>query len=138
MAIMTNYLARGTAVGQKQTVKTKKFVWIPVGEGEVVACSNSEIGVKGKIDVVIYRGDLNIHLKLLDENSSASMGKCTLRLNSHQDENAQYQTKGHVLTVTAVLGGKQQNISISPCNGGSQTECKLFGWINETVHLERK
>ena len=136
MATIPTYLAKGTAVGQKQTVKTKKMVWIPVGDGVVSSCSDFEIGVDGKINVVIYSGPLNIRLQLTDENSSAKSGPCVLQLNSHTDANATYQANGKVLTVAAVLGGKKQKISISPCNGGTQTECKLFGRVNETVHLE--
>ena len=136
MAIVPNYIARGTTVGQKQTVKTKKMVWIPVGDGTVSACSDYEIGVEGKINVVIYSGPLNIQLKLTDENPTAQTGSCVLQLNSYTDESATYQANGTVITVAAILGGQKQNISISPCNGGAQTECKLFGKVNETVHLE--
>lgn len=136
MAVIPTYLARGTAVGLKQTVKTKKIVWIPVGDGIVSAYSDYEIEVEGKINVVIYSGPLTIRLQLTDEDPAAQSGSCVLQLNSHTDENAAYQANGKVLTVAALLGGKKQNISISPCNGGTQTECKLFGRINETVHLE--
>ena len=136
MATIPNYIAKGTAVGQKQTVKTKKVLWIPVGDGVVSACSEYEIGVDGHINIVIYSGSLNIHLQLTDEDPSAQSGACILQLNTYTDENAVYQANGNVLTVAAVLGGQKQNISISPCNGGTQTECKLFGRVNETVHLE--
>ena len=136
MALIPTYLAKGTAVGQKQTVKTKKVVWIPVGDGVVSACSDYEIGVDGKINVVVYSGPLNIRLQLTDEDPLAKSGPCVLQLNSHTDENATYQANGKVLTVAAVFAGNKQNISISPCNGGTQTECKLFGRVNETVHLE--
>lgn len=136
MAVIPTYLARGTAVGQKQTVKTKKIVWIPVGDGIVSAYSDYEIEVEGKINVVIYSGPLTIRLQLTDEDPTAQSGSCVLQLNSHTDENAAYQANGKVLTVAALLGGQKQNISISPCNGGTQTECKLFGRVNETVHLE--
>ncbi len=136
MATIPTFLAKGTAVGQKQTVKTKKFVWIPVGDGVVSTYSDYEIGVEGQINVVIYSGPLNIHLKLTDENPSATTGSCILKLNTHMDENATYQANGKVLTVAAMLRGQKQNISITPCNGGTQTECKLFGRVNETVHLE--
>jgi hypothetical protein len=136
MATIPTYLARGTAVGQKQTVKTKKVVWLPVGDGVVSACSDFVISVDGKINVVVYSGPLNIRLQLTDEDPTAQSGPCVLQLNSHTDESAIYQANGKVLTVAAVLGGQKQNISISPCNGGTQTECKLFGRVNETVHLE--
>ena len=107
-----------------------------MGDGVVSACSDFEIGVEGKINIVLYSGPLNIHLKLTDENPSATSGPCVLQLNSHTDANATYEAKGSVLTVSAQLGGQKQNISITPCDGGTQTECKLFGRVNETVHLE--
>ncbi len=136
MATIPPFVAKGTAVGQKQTVKTKKLVWIPVGQGQVTAYSDYEIRVKGQIDILIYKGDLSIYLRLTDEQPTARRGVSVLQLNSYRDEQATYQVQKNTLTVTAVLGGKQQSISILPCNGGSQTECKLFGWINETIHLE--
>jgi len=136
MATIPPFIAKGTAVGQKQTVKTKKIVWLPVGNGVVSACSDYEIGVTGTINVVIYSGPLNIQLQLTDKDPAAKTGSCILQLNTHTDENATYQAKGKVLTVTAVLGGQKQNISITPCNGGTQTECRLFGRVDETVHLE--
>lgn len=136
MATIPDYIAKETVVGQKQTVKTKKIVWIPVGDGVVSAYSEYEIGVDGQINVVIYSGPLNIHLQLTDKNPEAKTGSCILQLNTYTDENATYKANGKVLTVAAVFGGNEQNISISPCNGNTQTECKLFGRVNETVHLE--
>lgn len=136
MATIPPFIAKETAVGQKQTVKTKKFVWIAVGSGAVSAYSDYEIGVEGTINVVIYSGPLNIQLKLTDENPAAKTGSCILQLNTYTDENATYQANGDTLTVAAILGGQKQNISIAPCNGSTQTECKLFGKVNETVHLD--
>lgn len=136
MATIPDFIADGTAVGQKQLVKTKKIIWLPVGDGTVSAYSDYEIAVEGQINIVIYSGELNIRLQLTDEDPTATTGSCILQLNSYTDENATYQTKGDLLTVAAVLGGQKQNFSISPCNEGTQTECKLFGKVNETVHLE--
>jgi hypothetical protein len=136
MATIPSFVARHTAVGQKQIVKTKKFVWIPVGEGTVDVFSEYALTVNGKVDVIVYRGDLNIEMTLTDQNPTATAGSCRLRLNSHVDEQATYKTKGGKLTVYATLGGYKQNISLSRCDGGAQTECALSGKVSQMVHLD--
>lgn len=136
MAKIADYVANGTYAGQQVDVKAKKFVWVNVGNGAVKTFSDHEVEIAGKISILGYNGDLNIRLQLSDQNSSSAKGPCVLQLNTHTDENAKYETKKEMLTVYAVLGGKEQNISILPCNNGEQTECKLFGHVNETVHLD--
>ena len=138
MATMTPFVAQGTFVGQKQTVKAKKFVWVPVGSGTVDKFSEDEVSVAGQINILGYTGVMNIYLKLTDADPAARSGSCVLRLNKHEDMNATYQVNGSGLTILATLGGYKQNITISPCDNGSQTECKLSGKVNETVHLEPK
>ena len=83
-----------------------------------------------------HAGDLTIHLKLLDQDPTARSGPACLQLNSLTDEKAKYRASKDKLTIFAVLGGKKQNISILQANNGTQTECQLFGHINERVHLE--
>jgi hypothetical protein len=136
MATITPYVANNVHVGQDIAVKIKKFVWMPVGNGKVTAYSDHEVNIAGKISVLGYQGDLNIHLQLKDGNPGAVSGPCCLRLNSHVDEGAKYHASSDKLTIFAVLGGKKQNVSITPTNQGTQTECKLFGHIDETVHLD--
>jgi hypothetical protein len=136
MATITPYVAVGTHVGQKQEVKAKKFIWIKVGEGSIDTFSDQEVAVNGKISILGYSGNLNIQLILTDQNPEAQEGSCTLRLNSHRDDNARYQAKNGRLTFYATLGGKKQNVTISRCNNGTQTECRLSGYVNETVHLD--
>ena len=138
MATITQFVADGTHVGQKQTVKAKKFVWVPVGSGTVEKFSDEEVYIAGNISILGYTGDMNIYLKLTDNNPSSNDGSCLLKLNTHEDSNASYKVNGAGLTVYATLGGHQQNITISPSDGGTQTECKLSGRVNETVHLEPK
>ena len=139
MALITHYVAKDTHKGQKVEVKAKKVVWIGVGKGKVTAVSNHDVGIAGQISILGYNGDLNIYLRLNNnEDASAQKGPCLLQLNSLTDENAHYEAANGVMTVYAMLGGKEQNISISPCNNGEQTECKLFGHVNETVHLDPK
>lgn len=136
MATIIPFIAKDSYVGQKQEVKAKKFVWVKVGEGKVDALDDHEVKIAGQISILGYSGDLNIHLTLTDQDTEATKGPGTLQLNKYLDENAKYEVKGHELIVYAVLGDKEQNIAISPCNNGTQTECRLFGHINETVHLD--
>ena len=136
MATIVPYIATGTHVGQNIAVKAKKVVWLTVGKGSVDTLTDHEVGIGGKINVPGYNGDLHIRLKLTDGNSQATNGPCSLQLNAHVDENARYTATPEMLTVYAVFSGKNQNISVLPCNNGQQTECKLSGYINETVHLD--
>ena len=136
MATIPPFVAKNAYVGQKQTVKTKKFVWIPVGSGIVTEFSDYQVTLEGQIDVVIYRGDLTICMKLTDNDPRATAGSCILQLNALTDEQARYEVKNNTLTIYATLSGVQQNISINRVNNGAQTAVRLFGKVNETVHLE--
>jgi hypothetical protein len=136
MANLIDFVADGTYVGQTIEVKAKKFVWVKVGQGTVAALSEYVVDVQGQISILGYSGDLNIKLNLTDEDPTASKGPCVLQLNTLIDENAKYEAAKGTLTVYAVLGGAEQNISILKCNNGEQTECKLFGHINQVVHLD--
>ncbi len=136
MANIVDFIADGAYAGQAIEVKAKKFVWVKVGQGTVKELSDHEVGIDGKISILGYSGDLNIKMSLTDQDPTASKGSCVLQLNTLVDESATYEVKQNVLTVYAVLGGKQQNISISQCNNGEQTECKLSGHVNQLVHLD--
>lgn len=136
MASVSKYVANGTFIGQQFEVKAKKFVWVKVGQGAVVKLSDHEVEIAGKISIMGYSGDLNIHLQLADQDTASLKGPCILQLNSHLDENARYEATSDTLTVFATLSDKEQNITILQCNNGEQTECKLFGHVNQTVHLD--
>lgn len=136
MATIPPFVAKNAYVGQKQTVKTKKFVWIPVGSGTVTEFSEYQVTLEGQIDVVIYKGNLTICMKLTDNNPNAASGSCILQLNTLMDKEARYEVKNSALTIYAVLKDTKQNITISRVNNGSQTAVKLFGKVNETVHLD--
>jgi hypothetical protein len=136
MATIPPFVAKGTHIGQKQTVKAKKMVWIPVGSGEVTQFSDYEVTIAGQISILGYSGNMNIHLRLLDEDRAATTGPCILRLNAHEDPQAVYKVNNNALTVQATLGKYKQAITITPSDGSTQTECKLVGRVNETVHLE--
>jgi hypothetical protein len=136
MTTITPYIANGSFVGQKIDVNVKKMVWFKVGQGTVEVLTDQEVKIGGKIKFMGYDGDLTIHLKLDHGDSTAVQGKCRLQLNSHVDEGAKYLTTSKMLTVHAVLGGRKQSINIRRVEKGTQTECELFGHINETVHLD--
>lgn len=136
MAKIQPFVAKGTYVGQKVPVKVKKFVWLQVGNGAVKIFNDYEVQIEGTIKVLGYDGPLNIHLKLLDEDPASKKGPCCLQLNTLKDENARYTSTGKMLTVYAVLGDAKQNIHIRRVEKDKQTECELFGHINETVHLD--
>lgn len=136
MGTITPYVAKGVHIGQKIDVKVKKVVWLKVGQGTVKILSDKEVNIAGKIKVLGYDGDLNIHLKLDGQGPTADRGNCCLQLNSHTDEEARYRSTSKALSVYAVLGGKKQNIIIRRIEKDTQTECELFGHINETVHLD--
>ena len=136
MASLADFVATKTYEGQEIEVKAHKVVWVNVGQGKVAKYSDHEVNIAGSISILGFNGDLNIHLQLTDKNPAATNGPCTLQLNSFTDENARYETEKDTLTVYAVLGEKEQNISILRCNDGEQTECKLFGHVNQTVHLD--
>lgn len=138
MATIPPFVAKNTYVGQQHTVKAKKMVWVPVGSGEVTQFSDHEVTIAGQISILGYSGKMNIYLKLLDDDPAATSGPCILRLNAHEDAQAVYKVNNNALTVQAILGKYKQAITISSCDGGTQTECKLTGRVNEMVHLEPK
>jgi hypothetical protein len=136
MATIAPYVATSTVGGQKVEVKAKTtIIWLTVGRGAIVSYSPFEVAVAGKIKILGYEGDLKIHLQLTDKDEAITSGPCSLRLNQYTDSQATYTANGKALTVAAVLGGVSQNISIMQANDGAQTECKLFGKVNQTVHL---
>lgn len=136
MATIKPYVATSTAAGQRVELKAKKAViWLTVGQGEVNAFEPYKVNVAGKIDILGYKGDMLIDLHLTDEDPASKSGPCVLKLNKHVDEQATYTANGRDLLVRAVLGGHKQDIQILQANNGAQTECKLSGKVNQTVHL---
>ncbi len=83
MAKITDYVADGTKVGQTVEVKAKKFVWVKVGQGTVSAISDDEVAVDGKISILGYSGDLNIHLNLTNADPDAEHGPVRLAAQYH-------------------------------------------------------
>jgi len=136
MASILPYVSTGAVPGQKLKLKIKKFVWLTVGDGVLESLSDYEVAVNGTVDVMVYKGDLNIKVHLLDEDPGADSGPCVLNLNSHSDENANYQVKNGALVVSAAFGDKKQEIAISRYNKGSMTECNLSGYLDIGAYLE--
>ncbi len=136
MATLFPYISEGAHAGEKASLKIRKFVWVPVGHGEVAALSDYEVDIAGKLQLVVYNGDLRIHLLLLDQDPAASEGPCELHLNSHVDDKASYRVHDGALTVSAAMGGKAATVSLSRHEKGKMTECKLTGFLDITVYLE--
>lgn len=139
MATIPPFVATNAFEGQALSVKAASTVfWVPVGNGMVKQFGAYVVGIAGELSVLGYKGDLDILLKLTDEDAASETGICTLQLNTHVDEQARYSidAKDDRLVVDAMLGGKQQQISIGRCNDGKQTECRLRGHVNQVVHLQ--
>ncbi len=139
MATIPPFVATNAFEGQALSVKAASTVfWVPVGRGKVNQLGVYVVGIAGELSVLGYKGNLDIVLQLTDEDEASSAGICTLQLNSHIDEQARYSVsaKDDKLVVDAVLGGRQQQISIGRCNNGEQTECRLRGHVNQVVHLQ--
>lgn len=136
MATLIPYISEGAHSGQKAVLKTKAIIWLNVGSGEVKTLSDYEVNIAGAVDLKFYKGDLNIHLLLLDESATATAGPARLQLNSHVDEKATYQVQNGALTVDATLSGKAQQIALSRHEGGDMTECKLNGYLSLTAYLD--
>ncbi len=57
-----------------------------------------------------------------------------VQLNAHVDENGAYEVAGHELVLKAILGDKQQKITLSRTSK-NQTEARLEGSRSLTVHI---
>ncbi len=136
MATLYPYISEGARAGQPAQMKIRALVWIPAGHGRLVALSDFEVNIEGQVDLVMYTGDLRVHLQLLDEDKDAVAGPCRLQLNSHVDENASYQVEQASLNVSAVLSGKVATVGLSRTNPGKMTKVQLTGFLDITTYLE--
>lgn len=135
MATFYPFVTEGAHSGQQAQLKTRAIIWLNVGSGEVITLSDYEVDIDGTVDLKFYKGDLKIRLVLLDQDAQAESGPARLQLNSHVDDNASYAVKDGELTVSALLGGKSQKISLSR-HDDNKTECKLDGSLSLTAYLE--
>lgn len=137
MATLYPFIADGARTGQKVELKIHEFrIWKSVGKGEVLALSDYEVNIAGHLSIIVYSGDLNIQLRLLDENEAGVSGPCVLQINSHIDENASYQIEKDILAVKADFDGKNAGIRLSRDHGGKMTRCQLEGFYGITAYLE--
>lgn len=136
MANLFPYIANDAHPGQKVELKIHEIFWKSVGHGDVLALSDYEVDIAGHLSIIVYSGDLNIQLRLLDTDESAVTGPCVLRINSHVDEEAIYQVDEDVLIVKADFDGKNAGIRLSQDHGGKMTRCELSGFLGITAYLE--
>lgn len=136
MATLYPFIAQDARAGQKVDLKLRKVIWTTVGHGDVKTLSDYEVEIAGKISVVVYSGDLNIHLRLPDGDKGATDGICLLGINSHKDENAQYKVDGNTLAVDADFSGTKAGIRLSRYNQGKMTKCQLSGYLGLTAYLQ--
>ncbi|MFO7661469.1 MAG: hypothetical protein R6X18_02625 [Chloroflexota bacterium] len=137
MASLFPYIAKDAQAGQKVELKIHEFmIWKSVGRGEILTLTDNEVNINGHLSIIVYSGDLNIHLQLSDADETAFAGSCVLQINSHVDEKASYRVEKGVLGVTADFDGKQAGIRLSSDHGGKMTRCDLSGFLGITAYLE--
>lgn len=136
MASLYPFIAEDAHPGQKVDLKIRKFIWKSVGRGDVLALSDYEVNIAGRLSIIVYSGDLNIHLQLLDMDDIAIQGPCVLRINSHTDEQAKYRVEKGELAVSADFGGKTAGIRLARDYDGKMTRCDLTGFFAVSAYLE--
>jgi hypothetical protein len=136
VAALYPYIAENAESGQKVELKIHEIIWKSVGRGEVIDLSDFEVNIAGHLSIIIYSGDLNIQLRLLDTDEAATSGPCILQINSHIDEKASYVIEKNILAVTADFDGKKAGIRLSSDHGGKMTRCELVGFHGITAYLE--
>jgi hypothetical protein len=136
MAVLYPYIAEDAHAGQKVELKIHEIFWKSVGRGEVLSLSDYEVNIAGHLSIIVYSGDLNIRLKLLDADQASSAGSCILQINSHVDEEAAYRIDKNTLAVTADFDGKKAGIRLAQDHGGKMTRCDLSGFLGITAYLE--
>jgi len=136
MAALYPYISEGAHPGQAIAMKVHTLVWVEVGKGKLKTLSDFEVDIDGQVSVVVYKGDLRIHLLLLDQNKDAVAGPCRLQLNSYLDENASYKVEDECLTVSATIKDKAATVSLKRDNHGKQTKCVMTGYLDITAYLE--
>jgi hypothetical protein len=136
MAALYPYIADDCQAGQKVELKLHEILWKSVGRGDILSLSDYEVNIAGHLSIIVYSGDLNIRLRLLDADESAEVGPCVLQINSHIDEEASYRVEKKVLSVAADFDGRRAGIRLSRDHGGKMTRCELAGYLGLTAYLE--
>jgi flagellar hook assembly protein FlgD len=130
MVDFRNFIGRGTAAGSKLNIFAKVMFFVNVGSGEFIDLTASQAAFKGKIDTVLYKGDLSLTLKLHED------GKAEVTLNGSRASQATYTASGSKLTIEAKLGSNTQTITFEPGGKGNvETFLGVKGTQSLDVHL---
>ena len=138
MAIIKPYISSGAQSGQPVVLKIHEIVWLTVGNGTAIEVSDYEITIGGHVKLVVYKGDLEINIALLDEDEGSTKGPCSLQINAYLDESASYKTDGDDLIISAMFDGKDVQVKLSRSDPANVTECHISGPINLTLYIEAK
>ena len=82
MATITDYVSQSIQAGQTVALKIHERRWRTVGHGTAKIVSDFEIEIHCRVELLVYKGDLQIHGSLLDQDEAAMEGPCRLRVNS--------------------------------------------------------
>lgn len=138
MATIPPFVSEGAQAGQAAEMKIHKVMWLTVGNGQLLELADYVVDIDGKIDIVVYKGNLRIRMDLLDKDPDAAAGSCRLQLNAHVDGNATYEVKDDALTVAATIKEKNATVSLSRDDHGKKTKCVMTGFLDITCWLEAK
>ena len=136
MTVITPYISEGVQAGQLVELKIQKIRWRTVGIGHLKTLSEYELEVDGRIELPVYKGDLNIHIELSDKDVAATSGPCSLQLNSYGDDEAIYNVDEGGLIITAQINGKNVQIKLLRFARDNMTECTISGPLNLTAYIE--
>jgi hypothetical protein len=130
MVDFRNFIGRGTAAGTKLNIFAQVVFFVNVGSGEFIDLGATQAAFKGKIDTVLYKGDLSLTLKLLED------GKAEVTLNGSRASQATYTASANKLTIEAKLGSRSQVITFEPGGKGNvETYLGVTGTQSINVHL---
>lgn len=136
MAAIFPYISENLHAGQSVDLKLHLIRWRKVGHGQLKTVSDFELEIAGRIDLSIYRGDIQVQIVLLDQDDASNSGPCSLQLNEFGDDKASYSAKGGVMTISAVIGGSDVNIKLSRFGRDNMTECRVSGALDLAAYIE--
>ncbi len=136
MAFISPYVAQNLTDGTGLYLRVRKLIWLTVGKGVLKSISDYQLVVKGKINFLGFKEELNVLIQLLDEDPNSRSGPCIMELNILRDDSATYVVSNGILAVDAILGGEKQRVYLSRFDKGRQTKCHLAGYFNETAYFK--
>jgi hypothetical protein len=137
VATIRPYISQGAQASQQVELKIHEVFWRTVGHGSANVPSEFEITIGGSVELLVFHGDLQIHIALLDQDEAAMEGPCLLEINTLLDENARYRIQGDALAISAMFEGKDMRVELSRSKQNDMTKCKLSGHLNLTVYVEK-